>query len=53
MKKRLTLIGLSVMLVVLMLVAGISTFAADGEYTRDITVRNISVTVGGNTISNA
>ena len=53
MKKRLTLIGLSVLLVAMMLIAGITAFAIDGEYTRDITVTNISVTVGGKTISNA
>ena len=53
MKKRLTLIGLSVLLVAMLLIAGISTFALDGEYTRDITVTNISVTVGGKTISGA
>ena len=53
MKKRLTLIGLSVLLVAMLLIAGISTFAADGEFTRDITVTNISVNVGGKTISNA
>lgn len=53
MKKRLTLIGLSVLLVAMLLIAGITTFAVDGDYTRDITVTNISVTVGGKTISNA
>lgn len=51
MKKRLTLIGISILLVALVMLAGISAFAADGETTRDMTVNGISVTVGGTTVS--
>ena len=51
MKKRLTLIGLSVMLVAMLIVIGVTTFAEDGEFTRELTVNGISVTVGGKTIT--
>ena len=51
MKKRLTLIGMSVLLAVVMLVVGITAFAADGEFTRDVTVSGLTVTVGGKTVS--
>ena len=50
MKKRLTLIGLGVAILLLSLIIGITAFAADGEFTRDVTVRGITVTVGGKTI---
>ena len=47
MSKRFILIGLSVMLIIAL---SVIVFAADGEFTRDITVRGITVTVGDKTI---
>jgi len=54
MKKRLTLIGISILLVALVMLAGISAFA-DGaeETTRFLNVDGITVKVGNTTIENA
>ncbi|MBE6925642.1 MAG: hypothetical protein E7461_02250 [Ruminococcaceae bacterium] len=49
MSKRFIQIGLCVILVMTLSVVA---FAADGEFTRDITVRGITVTVGDKTIEN-
>lgn len=49
MSKRFILIGLCVMLVI---AGSVIAFAADGEFSRDITVRGITVTVGDKTIEN-
>ncbi len=52
MKRNLFRIGLCVLLVSLLAVSGVMIFAAqEGEYTRDISIRGITVTVGENTIS--
>lgn len=52
MKRKLIKIALCVLIVSLLTVCGVVIFAAqEGEYTRDISVTGITVTVGGNTIS--
>ena len=50
MSRRFIVIGLCIALVMAL---SIVVFAADGEYTRDITVRGITVTVGNKTIEGA
>ena len=49
MSKRFIQIGLCIMLVIAL---SVIAYAADGEYSRDITVRGITVTVGGKTVEN-
>ncbi len=52
MKRKLFKLGLGCLIVALLMVCGISVFAIDGEYTRDITVMDITVTANGQTITN-
>ena len=51
MKKKITLACLSALLVAIVMLIGITAFAAEGEYTRRVSVNNITVTVGGTTVN--
>ena len=53
MKKNLLKLGLGVLMLSLLLLVGFGSFAAqEGEFSRDLTVYGITVSVGNNTIEN-
>ena len=51
MKRNLLKLGLCVLVVSILVVCGLTIFAADGQFTRRVTVSNITVTVGENSVS--
>ena len=51
MKRNLTKLSICLFIISLLIIFGLTASAAEGEYTRDITVQGVTVTVGGQTVT--